>query len=93
MSSSRVEIDGTLTLDSATATLQRGRAALAGLSAGDAVFDLGQIGAVDSAGLAVVFAWLRDAQAAGRKLTFVRPPQQLLSLAAVYGLSDLLPLA
>ena len=93
MSSSRVEIDGTLTLDSATATLQRGRTALAGMSAGDAIFDLGQVGAVDSAALAVVFAWLRDAQATGRNLTFAHPPQQLLSLAAVYGVSDLLPLA
>jgi len=86
-----IEISGALTLDGATAALQEGNAALAA-STGDAVFDLGQVGSVDSSGLAVVFAWLREAHAAGRNLVFSRPPQQLLSLAAVYGVSDLLPL-
>jgi phospholipid transport system transporter-binding protein len=94
MSGNRIEIGGALTLDSASVALQTGRDALARLPAGaDAVFDLGQVAAVDSAGLALVFAWLRDAQAAQRKLTFVHLPQQLLSLAAVYGVGDLLPQA
>lgn len=93
MSGNHVEIGGALTLDGATAALQAGRDALAGMSAGDAVFDLGQVSTVDSAGLAIVFAWLRDAHAAQRRLSFVRLPQQLLSLAAVYGVSDLLPQA
>jgi phospholipid transport system transporter-binding protein len=93
MSENRVEIGGSLTLDGATAVLEEGRAALARLPAGDAVIDLGQVSAVDSAALAVVFAWLRDAQVAKRALSFASPPQQLLSLAAVYGVSDLLPLA
>jgi phospholipid transport system transporter-binding protein len=93
MSGNRVEIGGALTLNGASLALQTGRDALARLPAGDAVFDLGQVSDVDSAGLALVFAWLRDAQAAQRKLTFVRLPQQLLSLAAVYGVSDLLPQA
>jgi phospholipid transport system transporter-binding protein len=48
---------------------------------------------VDSAALAVVFAWLRDAHSAKRTLSFASVPQQLVSLAAVYGVSDLLPLA
>lgn len=91
MSSTHIEIGGALTLDGATAVLQDGRNALAA-GAGDAVFDLSRVGAVDSSGLAVVFAWLREAHAAGRKLTFTRPPQQLLSLAAVYGVRDMLPL-
>ncbi|MDE2600156.1 MAG: STAS domain-containing protein [Rhodocyclaceae bacterium] len=87
-----IEIGGALTLDGATAALQRGSVALAA-SSGDAVFDLGRVGAVDSSALAVVFAWLREAHVAGRSLVFSRPPQQLLSLAAVYGVSDMLPLA
>lgn len=93
MSGNRAEIGGSLTLGGATEALQAGRAALARMPAGDAVFDLGQVSAVDSAGLAIVFAWLRDAGAAQRKLTFAHLPQQLLSLAAVYGVSDLLPQA
>ena len=93
MSGNNVEISGSLTLDGASVALRFGREALAGMPVGDAVFDLGQVSAVDSAGLAIVFAWLRDAHAAQRKLSFVRLPQQLLSLAAVYGVSDLLPQA
>jgi phospholipid transport system transporter-binding protein len=93
MSGNRVEIGGSLTLDGATAVLEFGRTALAQLPAGDAEFDLGAVSGADSAGLAVVFAWLRDAQAAQRALVFSRPPQQLISLAAVYGVSDMLPLA
>lgn len=93
MSGNRVEIGGALTLDGASAALQTGRDALAGMPPGDAVFDLGQVSEVDSAGLAVVFAWLRDARAAQRELRFAGLPQQLLSLAAVYGVSDMLPQA
>lgn len=92
MSGEPIEISGALTLDGATAVLQKGRAALAA-SSGDAVFDLEKISAVDSSALAVVFAWLREAGAAKRRLTFVHLPQQLLSLAAVYGVGDLLPQA
>jgi len=92
MSGIPIEIGGALTLDGATAVLQDGRKALAAAT-GDTVFDLGRVSAVDSSGLAVVFAWLREAHAAGRKLAFARPPKQLLSLAAVYGVSDMLPLA
>ena len=93
MSVNRVEIGGALTLDGATVALQAGRDALARMPAGDAVFDLGPVSAVDSTGLAIVFAWLRDARAAQRKLSFERLPQQLLSLAAVYGVNELLPQA
>lgn len=92
MNADPIEIGGVLTLDGATAALEEGRKALAAGS-GDAVFDLGKVGAVDSAALAVLFAWLREAKTAGRSLVFARPPQQLLSLAAVYGVSDMLPLA
>ena len=44
--SNAIEIGGALTLDGATAILQEGSAALAA-SSGDAVFDLGRVGAVD----------------------------------------------
>lgn len=93
MSLHRIDIEGALTLDGATAVLTSGCSALAQLPAGDAVFDLAKVGEVDSSGLAVLFAWLRAANAGGRKLSFAGAPEQLLSLAAVYGVGDLLPLA
>lgn len=90
--SHQVEISGALTLDGASAVLQSGHAALAAAPAGDVVFDLSRVTGVDSAGLAVVFAWLREAHAASRTLNLRNVPQQLQSLAAVYGVGDLLPL-
>jgi phospholipid transport system transporter-binding protein len=39
----------------------------------------------------VVFGWMRAAKAAGKSLRLVNPPPNLLSLAAVYDVADLLP--
>jgi phospholipid transport system transporter-binding protein len=46
---------------------------------------------MDSSCLAVVFGWMRAAKAGGKSLRLLNPPQNLLSLAAVYGVADLLP--
>jgi phospholipid transport system transporter-binding protein len=46
---------------------------------------------MDSSCLAVVFGWMRAATAAGKSLRLLNPPQNLLNLAAVYGVADLLP--
>jgi phospholipid transport system transporter-binding protein len=55
--------------------------------------DLAAVTAVDSSALTVLFAWMRRLQAQGRSLSIVAPPASLLSLAELYGISDLLPLA
>jgi phospholipid transport system transporter-binding protein len=44
----------------------------------------------DSAGLAVLLALKRRAQAEGRRVAFERMPPVLASLATVYGIEDLL---
>jgi phospholipid transport system transporter-binding protein len=46
---------------------------------------------LDSSCHAVVFGWMRAANAAGLPLRLVNPPQNLLSLAAVYDVAELLP--
>jgi phospholipid transport system transporter-binding protein len=86
----RSEVVGPMTLDSARGLLEEGRAALA---AGATVFDLGQVSEVDSSGLTVVFGWQRSAAGTGRAIRIVNPPRNLLSLAELYGVTDLLPLA
>jgi phospholipid transport system transporter-binding protein len=63
------------------------------IAASEPVFDLAAVSDVDSSGLAVVFAWVRAAQARGRSIRIANPPQNLLSLAEVYGVAELLPLA
>lgn len=89
-SGDRLEVSGAMTLSCATALLAEGNASL-----GDdgALFDLAAVTAVDSSGIAVIFGWLREAQRQGKTVRISHPPQDLLSLAEVYGVTDLLPLA
>jgi phospholipid transport system transporter-binding protein len=57
------------------------------------VFDLAAVTDVDSSGLAVLFGWQRAAQAQGKTLKVTNPPASLVSLAEVYGTTELLPLS
>lgn len=77
-----------MTLSGAAALLAEGEAAIA---ANTSAFDLAAVNEMDSSGLAVVFGWTRAANAAGKSLRLLNLPQNLLSLAAVYGVADLLP--
>ncbi|MBL8479119.1 MAG: STAS domain-containing protein [Sterolibacteriaceae bacterium] len=83
-----VEVSGPMTMAGARALLAEGETALA---AEVAAFDLKAVTETDSSCLAVVFGWMRAAMAAGKTLRLLNPPQSLLSLAAVYGVADLLP--
>lgn len=82
------EVSGPMTLAGATALLAEGEAAIA---ANASAFDLAAVTEMDSSCLAVVFGWTRAANAAGKTLRLLNLPQSLLSLAAVYGVADLLP--
>ena len=86
----RRDVVGAMTLDAAAELLAAGKAAL---GEGETVFDLGAVTDVDSSALAVIFGWLRAAQKQGRSLRIERAPADMLSLAEVYGVKDLLPLA
>ncbi len=57
------------------------------------VFDLSAVAETDSSALAVVFGWLRTARARGVTLSIAQPPASMISIAALYGVSDSLPLA
>lgn len=86
----RLAVSGDMTLETARALLVEGVAAL---TQGEASFDLAAVAEVDSSGLAVLFGWLRAASAQGKSLRIANPPRNLLSLAEVYGVGELLPLA
>ena len=79
-----------MTLAAASELLAEGSSTLA---EGETVFDLAAVTEVDSSSLAVVFGWLRAAQRQQRRLRIVNPPKDMLSLAEVYGVKELLPLA
>lgn len=84
----RHAVVGGMTIETATALLADG---LAAMQSGVTVFDLSQVTDVDSSGLAVVFGWQRAATAQGKLLRIASPPASLVSLAEVYGVSELLP--
>jgi len=83
-----VEVSGPMTMSGAAALLAEGEAAIA---ANASEFDLAAVTEMDSSCLAVVFGWMRAANARGKSLRLLNPPRNLLSLAAVYGVADLLP--
>ena len=84
-----LEVSGAMTLPGASALLEEGNAAL--LDA-ETVFDLAAVTDVDSSCIAVIFGWLREAERLGKTIRIAHPPKEMLSLADVYGVSDLLPL-
>lgn len=86
----RLVVSGAMTLENAAALLTQGVAALGGEMA---LCDLAQVEDVDSSGLAVLFGWQRAALARGKTLRIANPPANLVSLAEVYGVADLLPLS
>jgi phospholipid transport system transporter-binding protein len=77
----------TLTLGNAKSVRDAGLRAIAG---GQNEIDLGELTAVDSSAVAVLLSWQRAAHAAGKPLAFRRFPDNLQSLAKLYGVADLL---
>jgi len=83
-------VSGAMTLPLATALLAEGQAALVDT---ETIFDLAAVTDVDSSCIAVIFGWLREAERLGKTIRIAHPPQDLLTLAEVYGVTDLLPIA
>ncbi len=73
--------------------LTAGRVFFSGHSAPNpCVVDLSGVSEADSSSLSVIFAWIRAARQFERELRVANPPAGMLSLAALYGVSDTLPL-
>ncbi len=53
--------------------------------------DLADVNRSDSAGVALLVAWLRQSNERGWRLKFVNIPPQMQAIIQVAGLSDLLP--
>jgi phospholipid transport system transporter-binding protein len=86
-----MKLDGTpMTNENAAALLRQG---LDAIRAGDAVFDLSGVTAVDSAAVALLLAWSREAQVRDTRLAFSGVPVDIESLARLYGVDGLLGIA
>lgn len=85
-----IRVSGAITMSQAGTLLEAGRGHVA---AGVSCIDLAGVTAADSAALAVLFGWVREARQRQGKLSFRNTPPGLSSLAEVYGVSELLAAA
>lgn len=83
-------IAGPATLKNITSLLAEG---LVQVRAGVESVDLAEVSELDSSLLAAVLAWIREAGIRNQTLTVVNLPKGLQTLAELYGVETLLPVA
>lgn len=81
-------LSGRLTMSTVPALYETG---LQYLAAEDLLVDLAKVEAVDSAAVSMLLGWSRAAQARQRSLRVANLPADLLSLAHLYGVAEMLP--
>ena len=86
----RLRVSGDLTMDTVAALFDTGLQPGAG---GALEIDLAQVQTLDSAAVSLLLSWLRRAQRNNVALTFAHVPENLMSLARLYGVAELLPLS
>jgi phospholipid transport system transporter-binding protein len=80
-------VSGPITMGSALAVLNEGRAIIDG---GENDFSLANLEGSDSAAIAVLLSWQRRAAKSSRGLHFYNSPAQLVAIAALYGVTGYL---
>ena len=88
--SGRIVVSGPVTLANVAVVLEEGRRHL---EEGVRTVDLGEVTEMDSSLLAAMIAWLRDARRRERELTFANLPESLRTIARLYGVDSLIPVA
>ena len=83
----RMVLSGPVTLANVAAVLEEGRRHL---EDGVESVDLAGVTEMDSALLALLLAWMREAKSRERSLTLANPPQALSTIARLYGVDTLL---
>ena len=86
----KIEVLGTLGFGQVTDLLQASKVFFEGQEA--LVFDLSAVDKTDSAGLALLVEWMVMAERSGQVISFQRIPKQMLDIARVSGLDEILPI-
>jgi len=58
----------------------------------DLDIDLAEVSRSDSAGLALLVHWIKQANSSNKKIVFHNIPKQMLAIADVSGLNEILPI-
>lgn len=85
----QVRVSGRLTIDTVAGLFKSGLQP-SGQTA--LMVDMSGVEAVDSAAVSLILAWVREARRSNINLTFSNVPDNLRSLADLYGVSDALTL-
>jgi len=86
-----IPLEGELNADSVPARLRE--SATWFNADAEIIIDLDKVTRADSAGVALLLDWLRQAQAAHTRLTFKNPPAQMLAIIDFCALQQIIPLA
>lgn len=86
--SDSIQLSGELTFSTVNSLLAESAALFESISSLN--IDLSAVTKSDSAGVALLVAWLRSAKQAGKQLVFSNIPEQMLIIADISGLDELL---
>jgi len=86
----RLQVSGDLTMDTVAALFDTSLKAESGAAL---EIDLAQVETLDSAAVGLLLSWLRRAQSNNLAISFANVPDNLMSLARLYGVAELLPLS
>lgn len=84
-----LRVRGPVVMANVEGLLQEGRARMQG--AGSVVVDLSGVTEVDSSSISMLLQWLREAATRGHTLRVTGVPENMRSLATLYGVDELLP--
>lgn len=84
---SRVIVKNAMTVETAGSLL----AEVSALLIGDVEVDLGEVSDVDSTSISLMFEWLRQSHKKNASVVYSNLPQNLVSLATLYGVLELIP--
>lgn len=87
------KVEGDMTLSNVQALLAASSAFAEPNVPNPFLIDLSGVTEVDTASISLMFEWLRAAKAKRQAIAFIHLPSNLVSLATVYGVLGLLPVA
>lgn len=89
----RLQVSGDVTIDTVNALFKEGlKLSQNGTAVANIIIDFAGLKTVDSAAVSLMLAWLREAQRSKATLKFTNVPENLSSLANLYGVAGLLSL-
>ena len=87
-----VKLSGVIDFRSGPALRKSGQKLIRSSKATDLLLDCSAVEKSSSVGVSLLLAFMRDAAAAGKQLSFCGLPEDMRQIAQVSGLEDLLPL-